>query len=158
GRTDRLPFASVMTALELLSLRVGARAFRSNLQRSMSMAGKHDKLLMAIDRLELALEAGCCGDWRRQVGDALMMVESEARRHAPPVTPADGGVVDVDRPRLPSPGATRRAGELREDLCDLAEEARTLRDRLPDIQPQSDGQATAGVAGALSVAPEMAAV
>jgi hypothetical protein len=111
-----------------------------------------DALGMAVDGLRHASSADIVGhqrEWAESVDQALAIAELAIRQRAAPLKPADGRVVDVDRPRLPSPTVARRTAGLRTDLNTLFTEAKALRTRAqtaarafgpaPDFPEQAGG-------------------
>jgi len=126
------------------------------------MAANRDDFMGAVDRLEQALatvntEKGSCRT--AEVDKALAEVEASARQHAEALLPADGSLIKVDRPLLPSPGVDRRAEALKQELEGLGAEAATLRQRVGNVElPPNQGQDPTTLAGALPVAPELGAV
>jgi len=126
------------------------------------MAANRDDFMGAVDRLEQALstlgtDTGSCRT--PAVDRALAEVEEAARRHAETLLPADGSLVQIDRPLLPSPGVDRRAEALKQELESLRAEAGTLRQRADSLEsPPNPQQDPTTLAGALPVAPELGAV
>jgi hypothetical protein len=124
------------------------------------MPAKRDNIMAAIDQLEQVVnECTVAG-----IGDsgglarALAQVEDTVRRHAVTLAPADGDLVDVESPRLPSPVMSRRTDNLREELHDLLHEARALRDGVQkNAVPSEMAQHPETPAGALAAAPEAGA-
>jgi hypothetical protein len=113
------------------------------------------------DDLERALgdDVGRERDWARAADRALAAVEEAARRRAEALRTPDGRLIDVDRPRLPSPAVDRRTEDLERQLRQVLERARSLRGQ---VQGAAEGvgleQDPAEAAGALAVAPEAGAV
>jgi hypothetical protein len=112
--------------------------------------------------LEHALAEGAAGrepEWIAGVDRAFAAVEEGVRRRAESLRSPDGHLVEVDRPRLPSPAVDRRTEELERRLHELLERAQSLRGQ---VRGAAEGigleQNPAEVAGALSVAPEAGAV
>jgi len=89
-------------------------------------------LVLAAHALRMAVTAECNspGGAFRRVEEALAAVEGALRQHADEVGHVNEDVLDLDRPLLPSPGADRRHGELRDELANLLWETRTLRKEL----------------------------
>jgi hypothetical protein len=118
-------------------------------------------LLEATTQLEQALAAPATdrGDsWRRRMEQALAQFEEAVRQHSASLAASGGKLVDVDRPLLPSPGVDHHVDRLREELKSFLEETQRLRGRVSQVVPP-DGPASAeGIAGALSVAPELGAI
>lgn len=97
------------------------------------MSMNRNDLPAAIDQLERALSARAGArepGWRTAVDQALAGLEQTVRHHARTLMPDDGKLIDVDRPRIPSPGVSRKAGELHGELCRFMDESRALRARL----------------------------
>src|SRR5207249_4089013 len=93
-----------------LSARDGPRHFSFRVRAAMSL--NRNDLQAAIDQLEHALAARTAGRemaWRAAVDQSLAGLEQTVRQHAKTLLPADGKIIDVDRPRIPSPGVSRRA-------------------------------------------------
>lgn len=94
--------------------------------------------------------------WLSQVDGTLTRVEEAVRRHRDCLKDEEGRVVAVDTALNPSPGVARRAEELRNELNDLLEEIRRLRQKAHDLHPSPARMDAATAAGALPVAPEAA--
>jgi hypothetical protein len=123
----------------------------------------HDKSLTSVaEALERALGQDTAGreqDWIAGVDGALGAVEKAVRARAGSLLSPDGHLVEIDRPRLPSPAVDRRTEELERELHLILERAESLRRQ---VRGAAEGvgmdQNPAEVAGALSVAPETGAV
>jgi hypothetical protein len=127
-----------------------------------AMAAKTDQLLTAIDQLEHILSQDSTNreaPWFFRMEQALAAVEQALRQHSANLEGPDGRVLDVDRPRIPSPGVVRRAGELQDGLHDLLKQTQALRARLQQATPASGFPShPEETAGALPVAPEAGAL
>ncbi len=123
------------------------------------MAGKRDRFVTSISRLEQVVDQPAAGQedaWLRQVDQVLTEVEESARQHAASLEGPDKPLVDVERPLLPSPGVARRSGELREELLGFVQETCALRTKLRAMaSPGSAPASVENLAGGLSVAPEL---
>jgi hypothetical protein len=126
------------------------------------MPAKEKNFNSVADSLERALGEGAAGrerDWIGGVDRALAAVEEAVRRRAASLRTPDGYLIDVDRPRLPSPAVERRTEELERQLRLLLERARSLRGQVRGAAEGIGLEADpAELAGALSVAPEAGAV
>src|SRR5690348_16723595 len=94
------------------------------------MPAKANDFNTVADGLERALSEGAAGrerEWVSGVDRALAAVEGAVRRRAEALRTPDGELVDVDRPRLPSPAIDRRTDDLQRELLKLLERARSLR-------------------------------
>ena len=126
------------------------------------MPANETNLNSVADGLERALGEGAAGrepDWIGAVDRALAAVEGALRRRAESLRTPDGHLVELDRPRLPSPAIDRRTGELERQLQQFLARAQSLR---AEVRGAAEGvgleQNPAEAAGALSVAPEAGAV
>jgi hypothetical protein len=101
------------------------------------MKAKQESIRAAVEELEHTLDT--TGD-RGRLDRALAGIEQAVREHAEAL---DGErLIDVENPRLPSPGVDRKVGALRQELGELLAQTRVLRDRLgqasgdtPDFGP-----------------------
>src|SRR5262245_23997264 len=85
---------------------------------SIAMMNLHD-IPAAMDQLEKALAMRTARPeqhWRAAVDQALAALEQTVRQHGRTLMPHDGKLIDVDRPRIPSPGVSRCAADLQEQL------------------------------------------
>jgi hypothetical protein len=112
-----------------------------------------DPLQRAADELERAVT----GEDLTRVELALDAAERALMQRRPDLRPEDGRVVDVDRPRLPSPGLDRAVTGLRKDVGELLEETRALRYHVREVSGAAPLGDPAALAGALPVAPEAGA-
>jgi hypothetical protein len=126
------------------------------------MPAKQKNFNTVADGLERALGGDAPGreqDWIGGVDRALAAVEEAVRRRAAALRTPDGQLVEVDRPRLPSPAVDRRIEQLERELQQVLERAKALRDQ---VRGAAEGigleQPPEEAAGALSVAPEAGAV
>jgi hypothetical protein len=126
------------------------------------MPAKQKNFNTVADGLERALGEGAPGreqDWIGGADRALAAVEEAVRRRVEALRTPDGQLVDVDRPRLPSPAVDRRTDGLERELRQVLERAQTLRGQ---VRGAAEGigleQPPEEAAGALSVAPEAGAV
>ena len=97
------------------------------------------KLLDAIDRLEELVAEGAPArppTWRAQAEQALVQIEHALNKHAREIAKADGQLVIVDRPLVPSPTAQHRGRQLQSDLHYLRDETRALRQRIHASAPE----------------------
>jgi hypothetical protein len=125
------------------------------------MPAKANDFNTVADGLERTLSEGAAGrerEWVSGVDRALAAVEEAVRRRAEALRTPDGRLVDVDRPRLPSPAVDRRTDALERELGTFLERTRSLRGQVPGA---AEGigleQDPAELAGALPVAPEAGA-
>jgi hypothetical protein len=116
---------------------------------------KQDPLVTAADELERAV-GGASPDPAR-AERALDAAERALMQRRPALSPADGRVVEVDRPRLPSPGVDRAVTGLRKDVGALLEQTRALRYHGREVSGAAPLGDPAALAGALPVAPESGA-
>jgi hypothetical protein len=130
--------------------------------REATMRAKNDTLEKAMGELERALAEEAVGreaDWAGRVDQVLAGIEAAVQQRAANLEPPDGKVVEVDRPRLPSPTVSRRAAGLRQELAGVLAEAQALRARVRGaVQAFGVPVQPAGLAGALPVAPEAGAI
>ena len=126
------------------------------------MPTHNDLLFAAVHGLECLLAESMAArqqDWLARVDQALAGVEQAMRERANALTVPEEGLVEVDRPRLPSPTVARRAEELRQELAGMIAEARALRAKVQSATPASGLEiGSSDLAGALPVAPEAGAV
>jgi hypothetical protein len=97
------------------------------------MPKKSDDLVAAMNRLEQVLgdeSSRRDEEWLGCADEALRTVEESVRLHLPTLRPADGKLIEVDRPRLPSPMVSRRADELYGELHGFLNETQALRTML----------------------------
>ena len=151
------------TPLALLSPEARGEASRyANVREEQTVPTHNDSLFAALDELErlMALDATRrAPGWLGQVDQALTAVEQGMRERANALTVPEEGLVEIDRPPLPSPTVTRRAEELRQELVGWIEEARRLREKLAGTAPASGlNPDPSTLAGALPVAPEAGAL
>lgn len=126
------------------------------------MPGRNETLKAAAERLEKVLDENKFGPdqgWTDRVDRALADIEQAVQVHASALQPADGRIVKVDRPRLPSPGVDRRAAALRQELDELLRETTELRAKVKGVAAAFGVNVNpSGLAGALPVAPEAGAL
>src|SRR5579884_3762725 len=97
------------------------------------MAAKQDPIVTAAEALERTVAAGRGGrerEWVRGVDQALATVEQVVRQRAEALRGPDGQLLDVDRPRLPSPVVSRRTEGLEQELHQFLDEVQALRRQL----------------------------
>jgi hypothetical protein len=125
------------------------------------MAANQDPIVRAADALERAAAADSAGrdrDWIDTVDRALAAVEQAVRQRAEVLREPDGQLLDVDRPRVPSPAVDRRTEGLERELHQFLDEVQALRSQVRGAA-EGLGMAIAPdeLAGALPVAPEAGA-
>lgn len=117
---------------------------------------KRNDLQAAVERLEHALsEPGA--DHAARLREPLARLEDVVWQKIAALKPADGKLIDVDRPRLPSPAVDRRADKLCTELEKFLEEVRALRGKARQTAAAAPVSDPATLAGALPVAPEAGA-
>jgi hypothetical protein len=95
------------------------------------MGVKDDPLGSVVEQLERCADdtdAAC-------IEKVLANAETVLRQRKAPLRPVDGKLVEVERPRIPSPTVDRRASGLRKDVDDLLREAEELRSRAATADP-----------------------
>jgi len=104
-----------------------------------------DVLGTALERLQNAAGADRVAD----IEAALAETEQILRDRKQPLRPADGKLVEVERPRLPSATVDRRAARLRKTVDDLLRETQALRAEAPTADPESLRRRTRELADSL---------
>jgi hypothetical protein len=95
------------------------------------MKAKRENLVAAAAALERARAGADAGvDPNGRLARTLDVVAQAVRRHAEHLQTPEGGVVDVDSPRVPSPWLDRRVEHLHDELNALLQEVGTLRAQL----------------------------
>src|SRR5438270_9863969 len=126
------------------------------------MPAKQDPIVTAAEALERSVAADAGGrtqDWVRDVDAALAAVEQVVRQRAEALRGPDGQLLDVDRPRLPSPDVSRRTEDLERELRQFLDEVQALRRQVQGAAERLGvPPSPTGLAGALTVAPEAGAV
>jgi hypothetical protein len=129
------------------------------LWKEIAMPGRKSSLREAVDGLKRALDdAGRGRTWAGRVGRALAAVEQAVRRHRATLKDSEGRAVDVDTALNPSPTVDRRTDEFRQELGSFLREAQALREKVGGLHPMDGTTDPSTIAGALSVAPEAAAL
>jgi hypothetical protein len=95
------------------------------------MSVKTDPLGNVVEQLQqcaAGADAAC-------IETVLANAETVLRQRKAPLRPVDGKLVEVERPRIPSPTLDRRASGLRKDVDDLLRETQELRTRAATADP-----------------------
>lgn len=96
------------------------------------MSTKHGDLMMAVRELDQAL-ATTGPEQATRLAAACARVEEEVRKHTEELN-SGHELIDVDRPRFPSPVVDRQVGELNHELDEMQREAVVLRSRLRNAE------------------------
>ncbi|HZU36769.1 MAG TPA: hypothetical protein VFA18_12700 [Gemmataceae bacterium] len=96
------------------------------------------KLLHAMAELEKATANPVTGSgqaWSQYVDKVLAELEDALRRHAQEIAGADGQLVAVDRPLIPSPTLQHRGAHLAEELHSILGQTQSLRREFRELAP-----------------------
>lgn len=94
------------------------------------MTAQKDPIGIVIEKLEkIAANVERQPGWAGDLDQLLSTAEQELRQRKAPLK-ADGKLVDVEAPRMPSPTIARRTVGLRKELSVLIQETEELRTRL----------------------------
>jgi hypothetical protein len=136
-----------------------AKDDRVLLKKGKAMSTKKYSLAKAVKELRAALDDYAPGREKargQRLEQTLAAMEEGARQHRACLKDSEGRVVDVDTSLNPSPGVSRRVEELWQELDNLLQEIRSLREKAENVHPSTAKEDVATVAGSLPVAPEAA--